>query len=173
MAEYDKHNLFNTELILDYLDGILLSDTHQMITKEMQSSDSFKTFVEGVKITYQEAGKDRAVMQKNLDKEKAVSLNKLRALFSKKANPVQAAIDYTTEQLIQFFTPYRRYDMLLNVRADSFLSQPQQDSDATNNLLIVFRKATLIPVKCTIIDNENNKLPTVTLPVNTTQHDID
>ncbi len=173
MAEYDKHNLFDTELILDYLDGILLSDAHQVIDTEMQSSESFKTFVEGVKTTYQEAGNDRAVMQANLDKEKAISLNRLRDIFPKKTNPIQQAIEYTTEQLIQFFTPYRRYDMLLNVRTDSFLSQPQQEADATNNLLIEFRNPTSSPVKCTIIDNENNKLPTVILPANTVQHNID
>lgn len=172
MAEYDKHNLFDTALILDYLDGILLSDVQQMINREMQSSEDFKTFVEGVKTTYQEAGNDRAKMQANLDKEKAISMNRLRTLFSKKPNLIQEAVAYTTAQLIQFFTPIPRFDLTMNRRGNMFLKSPEQDAAITKDLVLDFHKSTSSPIECAIINNEENELLSFIIPAHSEQYTI-
>ncbi len=173
MTEYDKHNLFETELILDYLDGILLSDLQQLINEELKASEAFKTFVEGVKTTYQEAGNDRVLMQKNMDKAKVRTLEKLSSLFPQTTFSIQDAIDYTREQLIRFFTPVPLFDLALTTRASSLLKKPEQDTDATGSLILEFHH--IIPdfIECAIVGNDKEELVSYMIPPDISQYIID
>lgn len=165
-------HLFDTELILDYLDGILMSDLHRKIKQELESSITFNTFVEGVEMNYNKAERNREKMTALMEQQRDVSLSKFRNLLSTKSNPIQSTIRYTAEQLKQFFTPLARYELMLTTRSGSFLSSPKPDADITDNLSITFQKTTSSPTQVTIINNENTLVISTTIPSQSNHYTI-
>jgi len=160
-----NYHLFDTELILDYLDGILMSDVHQKIKRELESSLNFNTFVEGVEMKYNKAGRNRKKMADLMEQEKSASLSKFRNLLHTKPNPIQASLRYTAEQLKQFFAPLPRYELMLTTRSASLLSNPKPDADITDNLSITFQKTTSSPTQVTVINNENTQVISTIIPI--------
>ncbi len=51
------------ELLLDYLDGILDEDSTRQIEYAIDESDELKSIVEGIRVYYEEEGKDRAKLE--------------------------------------------------------------------------------------------------------------
>lgn len=167
-----NYHLFDTELILDYLDGILMSDLRRKIKRELESSVDFNTFVEGVEMKYNKAERNRKKMADLMEQEKNASLSKFRNLLPTKPNPIQAKLRYTAEQLKQFFIPLPRYELMLTTRSGSLLSSPKLDADITEKLSITFQKTTSFPTQVTIINNENTQVISNTIPSKSNHYTI-
>jgi len=177
MPESDttNYNLFDTELILDYLDGILLKEITEKIRQEAQVSEEFKIFVEGVHLNYREADFDREKMTVNQDREKQESLSQFQALLPpKKPN-------YTSEQLKRWFEPLQALENLIQGGQQTQLAfrnqaltlkKPENRQDIIGNLYLIFQEKTPIPLHLSIIDNQHHQVCDTTIPSNTKNWEV-
>lgn len=159
-------NFYDSELIVEFLQGLLPGDLHLKIQEQIKASEVFKTYVEGVQISFENSGKDFEKMQADVATKKAQSWSKLQKKLTSKTT-LNEKLSYTLKQLKDFFAPNPQLELALQPTRTADTSRVQISVDDTAKILqfILAKKNTQV-TDCEIFDNKIQAIQKHEIPAN-------
>jgi len=152
-TEDNYDNFYDTELIVEFLRGLLPSDLHLKIQQQIESSEVFRTYVEGVQINFERSGKNREKMEATIAEKKARTLQQL-----KREPTLSEKLSYTLAQLQASFLPNPQLELALQpTRMAGVSSSKITVDDATEILTLNLSKTT----KATDFEIFDNKIQSI------------
>jgi len=159
-------NFYDSELIVEFLQGLLPGDLHLKIQEQIKTSEVFRTYVEGVQINFEASGKNFEKMEADIAEKKARTWSKLQ----KKSTPkitLNEKLSYTLEQLKAFFLPNPQLELALQPARTAATSQARITLDDTTEILaIIFTKKSTQIIDLELFDNKIQSTQQYKIPVN-------
>ena len=179
-----KH--YNYDLLVDFVDGILGRDAKRKIKLHLEQCTEWSQIVLGIRHYYQTQGDNREKFDNYMATSEAQILETIFAPQPEKAG-ILASIDkalnperllnYTMEQLKEFFKPVEHYErMIMSVARSTNIQPIKPVSGQQFDQSITFRlkqPAEENRVKVQIEDNRENKMLIAIFPPNTTDMVVD
>jgi len=147
-------NFYDSELIVEFLQGVLPGDLHFKIQEQIKASKVFRSYVEGVQINFEESGKNFEKMETDIAKKKTRSWLKLQEKLTAKAT-LSEKLSYTAAQLIDFFRPNTQLELELQpTRAVTTLPAQITVDDTIETLTIFLSKTYTQTIDLELFDNK-------------------
>ena len=158
-------NFYDSELVVEFLQGLLPGDLHLKIQEQIKASEIFRSYVEGVQINFEASGKNVEKMKANIAEKKARTWSKLQKKSTPKAT-LNEKLSYTLEQLKDFFRPNPQLELALQpTRTGGTSNKIDIDNTAELLRLILSKKNTQV-IDFEIFDNKIQVLQKHEIPVN-------
>jgi len=159
-------NFYDSELITEFLRGLLPDDLHLKIQQQIKTSEVFRTYVEGVKINFEQSGKNFEKMEADIAQKKTRTQSKLQKGLAPKTT-LSEKLSYTAEQLIAFFRPNPQLEFALQPTRGVATTQAQiiVDNTAETLKLVLVEKNTQV-IDFEIFDNKIQSIQQYKIPVN-------
>jgi len=123
-------NFYDSELIVEFLQGVLPGDLHLKIQAQIEASEVFRSYVEGVQINFEKSGKNFEKMEIDIATKKARAWEKLKKKLPQKTT-FKEKIIYTYEQLQDYFRPNPQLELALQPTRGTNTLQAQITVDDT------------------------------------------
>jgi len=165
-TEDNYDNFYDTELIVEFLRGLLPSDLHLKIQQQIETSEVFRTYVEGVQINFEQSGKNLEKMQADIAKKKARTWSNLQQQ-QKPESTLNEKLSYTFEQLKSFFLPNPQLELALQpTRAASTSTTQISVNDTAETLTLVLAPKNTQVIDLELFDNKIQSIQKHEIPAN-------
>lgn len=156
------NNFYDSELIVEFLQGLLPGDLHLKIQEQIEGSEMFRTYVEGVQINFEKSGKDREKMEATIAEKKARTLQQL-----KRETTLGEKLSYTLAQLQAFFLPNPQLELALQpTRMTGASASKIAIDNATEILTLNLGKTTTEVIDFELFDNKIQSIEKHKIPAN-------
>jgi|GEM_PF-6626771 len=168
-------DMYEIDLVLDYLDGFLPNDLHEEVRQKIKDSEDFKDFVLGVQDDYIAANRDREVMVEKLNTElEIIRKNILGNIKNKSA----FSASYLTKRFKippswEKFIPSPGTPKYAFRGGDFDIQSPVYEQNVQDELLIVFNQPIDNKTNIRIVDNTNDEMYGQNIDADTNQHHVD
>lgn len=157
-------NFYDSELITQFIRGLLPADLHLKIQRQIEASEVFRTYVEGVRINFEESGKNFEKMEADIATKKAQAWSKLQEKL-KPETTFSEKLAYTLEQLKDFFRPNPQLEFALQPTRTATLQAQVTVDDVTQILMLNLDKKNTQTIDFEVFNNKIQSILKQEIPV--------